>query len=179
MTTSVSLDNHRSSPVRANTHFSNIYPESHKTYTNLEMENEILARSNKVQADKLTDMYTKSDTLTFELMNREKDNDLKEAKILNQEKDINILSKNLDDKNKTYAIIKEKLMQKSEITTKLANERNALFNNLEKEKFETNTKIIQIQDEFNQIENVTDTKISEWVNKHNIKEAELENNKIH
>lgn len=34
-------------------------------------------------------------------MNKEKTNDLKEAKILNQEKDIELLSKNLDDKNKT------------------------------------------------------------------------------
>lgn len=34
----------------------NIAPESHKTLSNLEMENEILARSNKAQSEKLNDM---------------------------------------------------------------------------------------------------------------------------
>jgi hypothetical protein len=42
----------------------NVNPDSHKTLTNLEMENEILSRSNKQQSEKLNDMYTKSDALS-------------------------------------------------------------------------------------------------------------------
>lgn len=142
------------------------------------MENELLARSNKAHTDKLVDMTTKSDAIAFKLVNKEKDNELKESKILNQEKDIEILARNLDEKNKTYAIIKDKLENKAEITNKLANERNSLFNELEREKYETNNKIIAMQDQFNQIENDADKKISEWIRKHNSKDEELENNKI-
>jgi len=87
--------------VNVNTISSNIIHDSHKTYANLEMENELLARSNKAHTDKLVDMTTKSDALAFKLVNKEKDNDLKESKILNQEKDIEILARNLDEKNKT------------------------------------------------------------------------------
>jgi len=91
-------DTHRSSPMKQT--ISNMNINSHKTFSNLEMENEMLAKSNKLQADKLTDMYGKSDNLTHKLITKEKDNELKESKILNQEKDIEILARNLDDKNK-------------------------------------------------------------------------------
>jgi hypothetical protein len=112
------------------------------------------------------------------LLNKEKDNDLKESKILNQEKDIDMLSRNLDDKNKEYAIIKDKLEQKAILANKLSNERNSLFNELEGEKFETNKKIMGYQREFNKCESEADRKIADWQTKHNSKEQELENVKI-
>jgi hypothetical protein len=47
-----------------------------------------------------------------------------------------------------------------------------LFNDLEVLKFDTNNKIIALQDEFNQIENEADKKISEWICKYNVKEED-------
>jgi hypothetical protein len=111
-------------------------------------------------------------------MYKENITDLNQVKIINQEKDIKNLADDLEEENKTYAILKDKLEQKSTITGELSIERNDIFNKLEKEKYDINNKIINIQEQYTEVENKADMKINEWVSNYNNKEAELENNKI-
>jgi len=140
----------------------------------MEHENEAMLNNNKVQANRLLDVYAKADTLTQRLKTKYIQSDIQTSKIMAQEKDIISLSKNLDDKSKTYSILKGKLDQKTADASQLAADKNTLYNNLELFKYDSHTNIVEMQANFNAIMIEKNQNITNWMNKYNRLEEEIE-----
>jgi hypothetical protein len=133
--------------------------------SNLDLENETIYNSNKMQANKLLDAYAKQDNLSHLLKTKYLQSDIQNSKILGQEKDLISMSKNLDDRIKTQSILKEKLDQKTSDAYQLAEEKNTLFNNIEQIKFDSHNTIVEMQSKFNDILNNKNEKMANWMSK--------------